>query len=206
MTDHAAKRPFPLTPEPTHPWLGVHAPDKMRDGSSPNSTVGMQTRFADGGLVGGAVTPLPSPGSALQPQLLADGGEVKKNLAPTPELQANQDLLARLGTASRTPPGGHNPNSFQSKLQQKLALRAQDREEARLTGKPERRARSSHKRFANQFADGGKVEEDQNPQIDPEDLGSGTLSDAATDLTGRELQVENAIRAAEGLPPLKTKK
>ena len=146
MTDHSAKRPFPLTPEPTHPWLGVHAPDKMRDGTSPNSrifgepfliTESEQEAFADGGLVGGAVTPLPSPGSALQPQLLADGGEVKKNLAPTPELQANQDLLGRLGTASRTPPGGHNPNSFQSKLQQRLAGVANDKEEARLTGKPQ---------------------------------------------------------------------
>lgn len=214
MTDHAAKRPFPLAPESTnHPWLGLKAPDKMRDGSSPNSTVGMQSNFADGGIIGNGltgdqVTALPSPGSAPQPQLLADGGKIRRNPAPTPELQANQDLLARLGTASRTPPGGHNPDSFQSKLQQRLAGLANDKEEARLTGKPQRKARSSDKRAVNQFADGGKVEEndDENPQIDPEDLGSGTLADAASDLTGRELQVENQIRAAQGLPPLKAKK
>lgn len=132
MSDHAAKRPFPLTPEPTHPWEGVHKADPTRDGTSPNSTILGEpfsqppAGFADGGLVGSPVTPLPSPGGALQPQLLADGGKVGK--------KGNKDKL------------------------------------------------------------------------DPEDLGSGLLADAATDLTGRELQVENQIRAAEGLPPLKTKK
>ncbi len=125
-------RPAPLTKEPTHPWDGVHAPDKMRDGSSPNSTIGMQTKFADGGLVGGVVTPLPSPGSALQPQLLAHGGKVK-----------------------RRPRGSKG-------------------------GKNARRHRPG--------------EED--------DTG---IAGAVSDLTGRELQVENQIRAAEGLPPLKTK-
>ena len=150
MPSHT-KRPFPLTPDKTHPWLGVHAPDPMRDGSSPNSTVGLQspegpglnkgspqTQFADGGLIQGpevrrpatdqaapVVTPLPSPGSAF--------------------------------------------------------------------GRPPA------------FAKGGKVKDKKNPKLDPEDLGTGLAADAATDLTGRALQVENQIRAAEGLPPLKSK-
>lgn len=148
----AAKRPFRLEVKSTWPWLGVHNPDPMRDGSSPNSTVGLQSpegpgldkgspqsKFAEGGLIGDVrrpatdqaapvVTPLPSPGSALgRPQVFNKGGKVGKK------------------------------------------------------GNKRRKAK-------------------------PSDLGSGLAADAATDLTGRELQVENQIRAAEGLPPLKSKK
>lgn len=193
MADHAAKRPFPLTPESkNHPWLGVHQPDPTRDGTSPNSTILGEPfhqppeGFADGGIIGEAVTPLPSPGSALQPQLLAAGGKVKKG--------ADKDFRAKTQKASAL---------FQATKGAAAAGIAGGITGAVL-GAP---SGPQHAKLlkGKRFADGGEVEE-ENPEITPEDLGSGTLSDAATDLTGRELQVENAIRAAEGLPPLKTKK
>jgi hypothetical protein len=56
------------------------------------------------------------------------------------------------------------------------------------------------------FADGGKVEKKERKKLGADDLGSGLASEAAKDLSGRELQLLNAERAAEGLPPLKKSK
>lgn len=52
------------------------------------------------------------------------------------------------------------------------------------------------------FADGGKVDEKKQTS-GTKDL---TAATAATRLRGRALQLANAERAAEGLPPLKTEK
>jgi hypothetical protein len=55
-----------------------------------------------------------------------------------------------------------------------------------------------------EFAGGGKIS-GKRKKPKPSHLGSGSAADAATDLKGRALQIENQERAAEGLPPLQPK-